>query len=1141
MKKLMCMLLALAMLLGLASAALAEAAVELPEAVVGGLPAVGDVVAGFEVIELRDYPLMDATVVRFEHQKTGAELYYIANDDTNRAFDLTFFTDPVDNAGLPHVFEHATTAGSEKYPSSSLWFNLSYQTYNTYINAVTSKKYTSYPLASLSEAQLLKFADYYTDSCLNPTLMENEQIYRTEAWRYRMEDADAPLTIEGTVYSEMQGAWTLRRVALLNLMRAMFPGSVVGNDSGGDPDYIPDLTWQMLKDYHDRYYHPSNCVAYLYGQFEDYAAFLELLDGYFSPYEKQTFDHSDDGYTPITAPVAETLAFPVEEGSETEHASNIYYGFVCEGLNADLQQELIMNTLTDLLSDGASNFQQSLQEALPYGDFGVYIEIDGPEDAIVFYADNVDPGDAEVFKAAVDAALEDVAENGFPQDQVDGVMTSLQISALLLRENSDPVEGVILEMAGYYAASGDPWSFLDYQDGLFSMDAWNRQGLYAKAVSDWLIGSGTTALVTTYPEPGAKEAHDAALAEKLAEVKANMTDAEIVDIVAASNAEPPEDDASAYVARLQAVTVESLPEEWKLYDVSDDTDAAGVRHIDAVAGVEGIGSAGVYLDAAGLPQEQIHWAKLYTDLLTDLDTAAHTKAELAKLTSRYLYGGSIDLTTEREGEDGYHPWLCLAWIAMDDDLDEGYDLMREILFDTKVDDPAKLLEQVQAIKADLRSSITASPANLLLMRALAVSMPRYRYSAYLRGLDYYDFIVQTEQQLQDDPDSVVEALKGVQDWFNNCTNAVAMFAGNADSIALNRQLSDAFLAGLDAREIERVEYDLPVPARNEALVIDSGVQHNILAADYGALGLEGFEGGLDAVTSAVGDTFLIPLLRDQYGVYTPMSGAIDEAGVYVYAYRDPNIAETYQVLSDLPGMIADMEIDQDTLNGYILQSYSGYAMPKGELTGAMAAASAAMLGKPQDETLTWMRQLKTLTPETMKDYADLYGKLVENGAWRTAGSAAAIKANADMFDAIYNPFGAIDKTEVAFADAAEGSAHYEAGRFAYEEGLMEPAAEDAFGVDEPADNGDLYAAINVLIGGGADAEEALAMLADYGLADPDTDLGAPVDPSEVWTLFGALVGEEVAPLIETAQPDAMTRGELAEALMAFMNGLEGAE
>ena len=1137
MKRLLALLLAACVLLAALPAAFAEAAAAPePEA---GLPAVGDVVFGFEAVEIRDFPLVNAQIVRFEHRKTGAELYYVANDDTNRAFDLTFFTDAIDNTGLPHVFEHATLSGSKKYPSAALWFNLSYQCYNTFMNAMTGQRLTYYPVASLSEAQLLKLADFYTDCCFHPMLMADESIYRTEAWRYRMADADADLSIEGTVYSEMQGARTLDRAAHYNNMRAAFPGSLVGNDSGGEPEFIPDMTWDMLRDYHDKYYHPSNCAAYLYGQFEDYTAFLELLDGYFSAYERQEFARADEGYAPIAEPVVQSLPFAVEEGSSTEHAASVYYTFVCPGLNQDTREELVLNTLTDLLVDDASQLQQNLQAAMPYGTFYSYIEEDGPEDAIVFLAENVEAEDAETFKRIVDESLAQVAAEGFPQEHVDGVMASLTISLLLAREQENVgVEGVITNLSGSYASTGDPWNYVDYVEAMGSMDEWNRQGLYTQAVSKWLVDSQTTALVATYPQPGLKEQQDAALAEHLAEVKAAMSEDEIAGIVAASNAEPPEDDASEYVAQLRGVTVESLPEEVKLYEVSDETDARGVRRIDAVAGVDGVGQASVLLDAAGLPQEDIHWFQLYTDLVGELDTAAHTKAELARLMSRYLYDPDVYLSLPREGADGYHPYMRLRWIGLDEDLAAGYDLMRELVFDTRVDDPQKLLEQVQAVKAGLKSEITATPSDVQIRRALGRMSALYAYSAYATGLEYYAFLGEVEQLLADDPDAAVAKLQGIQQYFNNRTNAVTLFAGSADSIALNRPLADAFLDSLESREIERAEYDVPIAARSEALVIDSSVQYNLLVADYAALGLEDFEGELNALTALVSDMILVPQLRDQYGVYSPVNYAIQDAGMYIYAYRDPNIAETYDMLEGLSGQIAALELDQDTLNGYILSSYSEYALSKGELSGAAEATLDALEGRPQGQALEWMRQLKQFTPESVKEKAGLYDLLCENGARNTAGAASAINANADWFDAILNPFGAVDASQVAFADVAEDHPLYAAVRYAFEERLMDPLSEDAFGVDEPATTGDLLTASYALIGGDLDADAALATFAEYGLVPADADLAAPMAPADAWSLFSALVGEDVEPMVETAQPDAATRGELAAMLQAFLAAYE---
>ena len=355
MKRLIMMLLTIAMLLNLSACA----------APAKKGPQTEEMLYGFQLVETREFPLVGAEVMHFEHVKTGAKLLYIANSDTNRVFDLTFLTRAEDNTGLPHVFEHAALKGSEKYPDSGLFFDLLYQTYNTFMNAETGPNYTTYPVASLSEEQLLAYADYYTDSCLHPRVLEDESIFREEAWRYRLEDADAPLTIEGTVYSEMRAAVNLYQTSYYDMLRTAFPGSVCGNISGGDPASIPDMTWEALKAYHAKYYHPSNSIAYLYGAFEDYTAFLKLLDGYFSAYDRQAFSFEDADWTPVHGEHEVFTTFPVEAGSDTEGASEMYYVFLCPGLKEDSKEELYLNTLTDLMGADASPVSRSLQEALP--------------------------------------------------------------------------------------------------------------------------------------------------------------------------------------------------------------------------------------------------------------------------------------------------------------------------------------------------------------------------------------------------------------------------------------------------------------------------------------------------------------------------------------------------------------------------------------------------------------------------------------------------------------------------------------------------------------------------------------------------------------------------------------------------------
>ena len=1097
-----------------------------------GLPQVGDVVYGFEAKEIREFALIGSQAVLFEHQRTGAKLMYLANEDTNRVFDLTFLTRPTDETGLPHVFEHSTLDGSQKYPSKALFFTLSYQTYNTYMNASTYSIMTTYPIASLSEAQLLKYADYYTDSCFNPTIMEDESIFREEAWRYRLESMDDPLTIEGTVYSEMLGATTLARAAGFNAYRAAFPGSVVGLDQGGNPDAIPDMTWESLKAYHKLYYHPSNCIAFLYGEFEDYTVFLKLLDDAFAPYEKTDFVFEDSGYTPLTGPVTASVGFPMEAGTDTADQSEIEYFFVCPGLRADEQEEMILNTLTDLLASDSSPLMIALRRALPSGQFSCYIDTTAPDDAIAFTAENVNDGDAEVFKATVDAALAEIAEKGFAEEVVDAVMANLALTTRLVSENSDVGVGVIPSIAYYYATSGNPFCYFDYVESLSNLKDWNAQGLYQAGVQKWLIGNQMTALVTTYPEPGQKEVKDAALADKLAEIKAGMSEEELQAIIAQSTAEAEDEDTTAMIAELQAVTVTSLPEEIKLYELSDEVGEDGIRRISTVADVDGVGRAALFLDASGLPQEDIHWFRLFTQLVGDLNTTKHTQEELKVLSERYLYSKELRISLLGDN-DAFTPWLRLGWITMDEDMATNYDLMYELVYETDFTDE-RLGERISAAKTALRSSINSGAYNILLYRALAINSALYRYYNYTNFLEYYSFLEAAEAAMESDPASVIAKLQGVQEALRNSYHATEAFVGTAEGVALNRTLADAFMAKLNNTPFEPVDYDLPVPAAREALIVDQQVQFNGLVADYASLGMEEYDGSLDALTALVGDVFLVPQLRDQYGVYAPWTGAIVDGGVYLLTYRDPNIRETFAVYDGLAEQLRAYEVTQDVLDGYIMSSYASYAKSSGELTSAMTAVVDTLNGDSQLDKLKYMRELKAVTPEALAAAAYMYQKLSENGIRSTAGSASMINANADLYDVILNPFNAQDASQIVLADLPEDHPHYAAVRYVFENGLMAAQSDDAFGVDSPATVGDLCAAIYVMIGGSPNAaEEAYEFLAGYGLVPAeyaiDTEMTNAISDELIINIVSAVYGVVLeSDVTEETANVIMTRGELAE-------------
>ena len=252
------------------------------------LPEVGQVVSGFKVQEIGNMEIIDSKTVLFEHEKTGAKLIFIQNKDTNRAFDISFKTPAFNDTGVNHVLEHITVSGSQKYPMKNVLFTILNQTYSTFINAFTAQNFTTYPVSSLSEDQLLKLTEVYLDCVYHPSVYNDKNIFKREAWRYEMADSKADLNISGTVYNEMKGALgNISTAASYNGLKTLFPNSTQSTVSGGDPDKVKDLAYEDVIKTHNTYYHPSNSLMVLYGNV-DYQKFLKMIDdSYLSKYDKK--------------------------------------------------------------------------------------------------------------------------------------------------------------------------------------------------------------------------------------------------------------------------------------------------------------------------------------------------------------------------------------------------------------------------------------------------------------------------------------------------------------------------------------------------------------------------------------------------------------------------------------------------------------------------------------------------------------------------------------------------------------------------------------------------------------------------------------------------------------------------------------
>lgn len=987
-------LLALVMVLGLTVPVMAE------ESAGSQLPAVGETVEGFAVREAGTFDLLGAPTVLLEHEKTGALVYYIASKDVNRSFDITFRTPAMDNRGTPHIFEHITISGSEKYPSANLFFPIINQTYNTYVNAMTMWNSTTYPVSSLSEEQLLKLADVYLDGVFNPLLYKDERLFRREAWRYELADAGDELTVTGTVYNEMKGARTISRVAGQNTLSLLYPDSLQENDPGGDPVVIPELTYEDLLKFHDAYYHPSNALVVLYGDLDLKRILKMMNEDYFSRYERQEIDVPNGDVPPGTGYTEAEFPFPVEADAPVDGASVIEYGFVANG--ADVADEMALNVLSSVLSHQASPLQVAVRERMPGASVGVGIDVEYPQASITFTASGVNREDAATLKTVVDETMAQIVADGLDADLVQAVIATIRFQMLTIPEASNLGTQLSPSISMMWARNGNVEYFNDY---LYHMERLQGLGgdtsLYAELIERYILQNGHAAMATTYPEPGMAEREAEALAQKLADFKASLSEEEIqalVDATAEMEAFSAEEAPLEMIKSLQAVTVQTLPEEMDLYEIDDET-RDGVRYITAPTQAGDIGLTQVMLDTTWVPQEDLHTLALYASLVGSLDTQKHTKEELSLLNTRHLNGLSVAAGQLEEADETFRSVLGAQWMGLMDDYETGVDLVNEILFETKFDNITDIQNVIAMNKTGIRQMMTTAPYLYQMYRAYAVFTDKGAYDNYLSGLEYYYALQEFEQQLAENPERVTRALEDMQEALRNKAGALAIFAGNEAAVETFHSTIGAIFDSMDDAAREAADYSaLPRPAMREALVIDSQVQYNMVFAPLEELGIA-YSGIIDPLAQVLNDGYLTPKLRHGLGAYGTLT-FMDREGLLVCSYRDPTVTETYEVLAGMGEYLETVNLSQEDLDRYIISAYSGYAMPLGTLNGAAYAINQYVAGRPADEKLQRMREMKAMTVEDLRELAPALTKLYADGMRSTAGGAAIIEANKDLFDEV---------------------------------------------------------------------------------------------------------------------------------------------
>ena len=722
----------------------------------------------YELIKEENLTDIHAKGYLLRHKKSGAKISLISNDDENKVFYIGFRTPVEDSTGVPHIIEHTVLCGSDKFPVKDPFVELVKGSLNTFLNAMTYPDKTVYPVASCNDKDFANLMDVYLDAVFHPNIYKKEEIFKQEGWHYELEDRDAPVTINGVVYNEMKGAFSspegvLDRVVL----NSLFPDTTYSNESGGDPEVIPELTYEQYLDFHRKFYHPCNSYIYLYGNM-DMDEKLEFLDKeYLSHYDKIEVDSAIQLQAPFEKPV--TISKPYSIASSESLEDNAYLSYnVAIGTNLESELTLAFDVLDyALLSAPGAPLKQALIDA------GIGKDIMGGFDNSTLQpifsvvAKNANKEDEEKFVGIIEDTLKKIVKDGLNRKSLLAGINSEEFKFREADYGNFP-KGLIYGLScmdSWLYDDDEPFLYLKILDVFAALKEKIETGYFEELIQKYLLDNSHKSYVSIEPEKGLNARLEKELEEKLAAYKNGLSEEEIDKLVEETKhlkqyqeePSPKEDLLKIPMLKRQDMKREAQPL------VYEKVSCNGIETIHTNIYSNGIHYLNLMFDISDITEEELPYLGVLKAVLGYMDTEHYNYADLANEINLMTGGISsqINIYADTKKKDSFHAKYEVRSKILYQNLEEGLRLLSEILMGTQITDEKRLYEILARIKSRLQMSLSSAGHSVSAMRAMSYFSPVARFNDLVGGIALYRTIAELEEHFEEKKQFLMDKLRSL--------------------------------------------------------------------------------------------------------------------------------------------------------------------------------------------------------------------------------------------------------------------------------------------------------------------------------------------------------------------------------------------
>ena len=950
-----------------------------------------DHIHGFTVTASRPLPELNATLWEMTYDKNGAQLCWLQREDKTKTFAIAFKTIPSDDTGVFHILEHSVLCGSDKFPSKEPFVELLKGSLQTFLNAMTFPDKTMYPVSSRNDRDFLNLTDVYMDAVLHPAIYHKPEIFRQEGWHYAIEEGDP--AYNGVVFNEMKGAYSdVETVMYQEITRLLFPGQCYGFSSGGDPEHIPELTYEQFIHCHQTYYHPSNARIFLDGAvvLEDT---LALLDGYLKDYDRLELDHDIPLQPPV--PYAEvTRPYEVAPDADDDRMQ-LCWGYVY-GTFAQRERAIAVQILTDVLC--GSN-EAPLKKAVLSAGLAedIYFQMDDgtKQQLLLLEMRNVEADRVAEARELLKTTLTGLKEAGLDREQLTASLNRLEFRARAKDFGSYP-RGLIYAMSSMesWLYDGDPAQNLCHNELFASLRQKLDTDYYEQVLNEVLLCNPHCASLCLTPSATLGEEKRQKEAARLAAAAAGWTPEQRETLIAEeqalhrAQATPDTPELLATLPQLSLEDVEGEPEVLPIQVLHTGGGTVLLHEVDT----DGIVYADMYFNASGLTPDELSCASLLCDMLGSAATARHTRLSLQTAIRTHLGGLSFSPTAfTRNGEaKNATPYLTVSVQLLESKKAEAISLIAEILGSSDLDDTELLLQLLRQQKLADEESLTTGGHRYALGRIAAACTAEGAIQEYFDGFENCLWVRRTEAAFAEKAEALCAQLKAIAARVFTRERLTVSVTGKPDETFCRALLSTVAVSGcaVPPADIQ------PMTFGAEGILIPSGVSYAVKGTHLSRLNAA-YTGTLRVAANLVSLSYLWNNVRVQGGAYGSGFVTRPNGVVGMYSYRDPQPARSLGCYDKAADFLEAFCNSDESLTPYIIGTVADTDPLLTPRSKGQSAAVRYLTGRSHEDVCRLRAEILGTTKEQLAALCPLLRAMAAESSVCVIGGQAGLDACGD--------------------------------------------------------------------------------------------------------------------------------------------------